>query len=266
MAKRTRLSARGKSTSTGRPARPRKTAPKAIAQISRSANVPKAKRIVFAPEALAHAGRRYQQTDASLEDIAVDLGVVRNTVRDLARREGWVRYVPPPRGLAPAVLNAQARGLEAEVFDAFMPVTPVVLQKERQSTEVAWQGEDKTNLNIAANEPMPEADTVARLYRAVREELAAVETLRAQLKRAPKSPHDAERTARTLSSLTETLQKLQRLQCAAPQSGSHDDDMPADIDEFRTELARRIEAFVASRSDPGDNGGSIAAPVDAAAG
>src|SRR5262245_17838606 len=159
MAKRTRLSARGKSTSTGRPARPRKTAPKAIAQISRSANVPKAKRIVFAPEALAHARRRYQQTDASLEDIAVDLGVVRNTVRDLARREGWVRYMPPPRGLAPAVLNAQESGLEAQIFGAFMPVTPVVPEKERQSTNVAQQGED-TNPNICANAPMPPvADT-----------------------------------------------------------------------------------------------------------
>jgi len=105
MAKRTRASARGKPTSTERPTRAQKPSPKVIAQ--RSENVPKAKRIVFAPEALAHARRRYEQTDVSLENIAVDLGVVRNTVRDLARREGWVRYMPPPRGLAPAVLNAQ---------------------------------------------------------------------------------------------------------------------------------------------------------------
>ncbi len=31
-----------------------------------------------------------------------------------------------------------------------------------------------------------------------------------------------------------------------------DYDMPADIDEFRNELARRIDAFVASRTDEGD--------------
>jgi hypothetical protein len=109
------------------------------------------------------------------------------------------------------------------------------------------------------------ADTIERLYRAVLEELAAVETLRAQLKREPQSPQDAERTARTLSSLTETLQKLQRLQCAFPQSGSYDDDLPADIDEFRRELARRIETFVTSRADPGDGGGFSAPSLDAAA-
>ena len=114
---------------------------------------------------------------------------------------------------------------------------------------------------------MPElTDTVARLYRAVLEELAAVEALRAQLRREPQSRHGAERTARTLSSLTETLQKLQRLQCAVPQPGSHDDDVPADIDEFRTELARRIETFVASRSDPGTGAGPVAASLDPAAG
>jgi hypothetical protein len=86
------------------------------------------------------------------------------------------------------------------------------------------------------------------------EELAAVEALRTQLKQKPQSRLDAERIARTLSSLTETLQKLQRLECTVPQTGSYDDDMPADIDEFRRELARRIDAFVASRAEPGDGG------------
>jgi len=86
-------------------------------------------------------------------------------------------------------------------------------------------------------------DTVERLYRAVLAELA-VENLRAQLKREPQGTQDAERTVRTLSSLTETLQKLQRLKSAVPNTGSQDDDLPADIDEFCKELARRIEAFV----------------------
>ena len=78
-------------------------------------------------------------------------------------------------------------------------------------------------------------DTVERLYRAVRDELTAVESLRARLKSEPQD-QDAERTARTLSSLTETLQKLQRLKCAVPNTGSQDDDLPADIDEFLVSL------------------------------
>ena len=99
----------------------------------------------------------------------------------------------------------------------------------------------------------PLSDTIERLYRAVRDELATVEAMRAQRGKLPERPVDAVRTAQTLSSLAETLQKLQRLRCALSPSGSAgDDDMPEDIDAFRFELARRIEAFVASRTGTGD--------------
>jgi hypothetical protein len=96
----------------------------------------------------------------------------------------------------------------------------------------------------------------------VLDELATVEAMHAQRGKLPERPVDAVRTAQTLSSLTETLQKLQRLRCALPPSGStDDDDMPADIDEFRNELARRIEAFLESRPDEDDAGGDAARPV-----
>lgn len=112
--------------------------------------------------------------------------------------------------------------------------------------------------------PLP-SDTIMRLHRAVLEELAVVEAMRAQLKREPQNPGDAERTARTLSNLTETLHKLQRLECTLPETErKDDDDMPADIDEFRNELARRIRAFVESRAERGDCDGTGAprlAPV-----
>jgi hypothetical protein len=88
------------------------------------------------------------------------------------------------------------------------------------------------------------------LHRAVLTELEAVKRMRAALDLTPQSPLDAARTARTLSSLTETLHKLQRLACAMPQAGHDNDDFPADPDEFRNELARRIDAFVASRTEP----------------
>ena len=68
-------------------------------------------------------------------------------------------------------------------------------------------------------------------------ELTVVKSLRERLKNEPQGRVAAERTARTLSTLTDTLQKLQHLQCAIPASGS-DYDMPADIDEFRRDLAR----------------------------
>ena len=106
----------------------------------------------------------------------------------------------------------------------------------------------------------PPGNTILRLRRAVLEELRAVEAMRAKLKR---NPADAERTARTLSSLTETLQKLQRLQCTLPETElKDDDDMPADIDEFRNELARRINAFVDSRTGGDDVEGTAVPPLD----
>jgi hypothetical protein len=106
----------------------------------------------------------------------------------------------------------------------------------------------------------PPSNTILRLRRAVLEELRAVEAMRAKLKR---NPADAERTARTLSSLTETLQKLQRLQCTLPETElKDDDDMPADIDEFRNELARRIKAFVDSRTGGDDVEGTAVPPLD----
>jgi phage terminase large subunit-like protein len=208
--------------------------------ISNIANANRARRVVFTREALAHARHQYEHTPLSLARIAVDLGIHKKTFRNLARSQAWVRYVRPPRGLLPAVqLNARASELEAQAFDASIPATPF-----SENADAVRRGEG-TGPNSASPVLPQLADTVDRLYRAVMDELVAVETLRAQVKREPKSPQDAERTARTLSSLTETLQKLQRLQCAAPQSGPHDDDIPADIDEFRTALARRIEAFEA---------------------
>jgi hypothetical protein len=59
-----------------------------------------------------------------------------------------------------------------------------------------------------------------------------------------------ERAARTLTALTRTLRELNELLSEQPQTGRLCDcDVPEDIDEFRNELARRIEAFVASQPD-----------------
>ena len=53
-----------------------------------------------------------------------------------------------------------------------------------------------------------ESDLVARLRRAVLNELTVVESLRERLKNEPQGRVAAERTARTLSTLTDTVQKL----------------------------------------------------------
>jgi hypothetical protein len=73
-----------------------------------------------------------------------------------------------------------------------------------------------------------------------------------------------EQAGRALASLTRTLRELNGLLAQHQLSAADgwDDDMPEDIDEFRLELARRIEAFVQSRMGEEDAG---AAPADAGA-
>jgi len=103
------------------------------------------------------------------------------------------------------------------------------------------------------------ADQVQQqLRQAIERELAAIDTILAELGAGEGPSPAAERTARTLASLTRTLKEVNRLHDAAANTGiakaaadNDDDDMPRDIDEFRRELTRRIDAFVASRTDAG---------------
>ena len=98
-------------------------------------------------------------------------------------------------------------------------------------------------------EPLPAA--LDRIERLVEKELASEEAARAQLGRAARSRVDAEKTGRTLANLTQTLRVVQELRNGhAGPPDPYDDDMPQDIDAFRIDLARRIDAFVASRIDP----------------
>lgn len=204
-------------------------------------------RRVYTPELLAYMRQRFEQTEDTVVDIAADLGIHANTVRNIARREGWVRFVRPPQDL-PSAMKLLA---EAEAMDRHLE-----LQDDGQGDGPALAAP----VNGEGAIP-PLADTVARLHRVVLDELAALETLRAQLKRAPRGFAG---TARTLSILTETLQKLQRLQPDPANPGPEDADLPTDIDEFRDELAHRINIFVMQRTDAGNGGRAVTASMDAA--
>lgn len=213
--------------------------------LPRSLARPHGNRLVFSPELLADGKRRYETTAETLDSIALDFSSNRSTLRNVAKHEGWERYVPPPRELPPAArLLAQVDAIG----------------------EAASERGEAGNIGESQPPDAPEdvAVTADRLHRALLVELSTVEALRARMKTEPQSPLDAERTARTLSSLTATLQKLQRLHAATPGSNDHDScyaDAPADLDAFRDELARRIRAFVASRAgtrDAGENSGPAA--------
>lgn len=228
MAKRTRASARQ--------SKPRKSISTKVrkSNAERTKKAVEARRCKFSPELEARGRYLFEETEAAMADIAFELGIHKETVPVVAKRRGWKRYVPPPRDVLPA--------------------TRILVETEslERQREIARSGPEVERAQPDGASGESESDVVARLRRAVLNELTAIESLRDRLKNEPQSRVAAERTARTLSTLTDTLQKLQRLQYAVPASGSLY-DIPADIDEFRNELARRIEAFVASRTDEGDD-------------
>jgi hypothetical protein len=81
--------------------------------------------------------------------------------------------------------------------------------------------------------------------------LPAIEATIAKLAAGPQAPREMEQTARALGTMMRALRELNALLSQHPlgaASTDDDDDMPEDIDAFRNELARRIDAFVASRS------------------
>jgi hypothetical protein len=226
MAKQTRAPTRRRSTATAKSKR--------VAKPKGAAKVPVQR--TYTPELLANGRYRYEQTAEQVATIAADFGIHPGSLRRLAQRLGWVRYNMAPRALpAAARLMAEAARIET-------------LSRPPDGEMPAAATDDIAGFDVTV---------IARLERQVMEELATVEAMRAQLKGLPRRPRDAETTARTLTALTDTLQKLQRLRCAVPQTGpNHDDisDMPADLDEYRLELTRRIRQFLASRSAGRDGG------------
>jgi hypothetical protein len=254
----------------------------------------------YTPEFVAGVRHDYENTDNSLARIAVDRGISERTINRWRDRDGWarrserVRDVPPAmRALqeATALLSAPppAAAAAAAAAKGYSSARP------REGGELGAAGGEsilgapgsppsrgRAELETVRFQPTEicsgagtgEADAapasaassaIARIERLVEKELAAEEAVRAQLGPLSRAPADAERSARTLATLTQTLQVLARLRCGLPPDGGadDDDDMPRDIDEFRRDLARRIDAFVASRTEPRHaHGDSGPAPVD----
>jgi hypothetical protein len=236
----------------------------------------------YTAELTENVRRRYEGTPEPVIHMAADLGIHPSSVHRLARSRGWVRRNQlPARDLSPALrLLEQAKALAAgcgaaadEAVDASCERAPTPPSPEQArppaAPPVAISQSESPQTAEAAPPALPSPSAIERLERAVLAELATIEAMRAAFGTLPQSPRDAERTVRTLGLLSQTLQQLQRMRVAAPSSPfgtDHDDDLPADIDAFRDELARRIDAFVASRTGAaGARGDAADDAVDAPA-
>ena len=86
---------------------------------------PSPTRTRMSPELQAHVRRLYEESDQPVCQIALDVGVNESVIRRMGPREGWVRYVAPPRDLPPvAKLLAQVEELEEAVKAASLLSLP----------------------------------------------------------------------------------------------------------------------------------------------
>lgn len=224
---------------------------------------PVSRTLRFSDEAIAHIRQRYEDSDDTVESIAADVGVSRFALERLAQRQGWrLRKHRPPRDLPQTLqmqLDAAATLLQARAADsgeavAALPPLAQAVECEAEASVVT----DTAATETAAPEPADPAAAAApeaalslarRLERAVETQLRKVENLREDTTLGGHRAVEAERIARTLAALTQTLFKVRQLRDPERALSAADDEMPADADGFRLELARRIETFVGGGTD-----------------
>jgi transposase-like protein len=230
---------------------------------------PSPMRTRMTPELQAHVKRLYETTDQPVCQIALDVGVNESVIRRMGPREGWVRFVAPPCDLPPVTtLLAEVEELEKAVLaqpptdsrcsaSAFLSGSTAAEGRLCPSPPLATlAGGGEQEGTAASNE------NIERFIQVVMAHLDEFEAVRRAGKLIARQHLP---TARAISILTEAFNKLQRLRAAQP-GQNHDDiaDMPADLDEYRLELTRRIREFLRSRVAGRDGGGAAAPAVEGA--
>jgi hypothetical protein len=234
-------------------------------------------------EAWAQIRYDYEHTERPIEAICAQHGISSGTLRDRMRRWGWTRRRPPIPRQGPPPLPAPHIAVAAPPLPA-VPAAGTAAPSPAAAPQSETGIETPAPCLTAASPPaagegagaLDNGALVPRLESAVARVLPAIEATLAKLAVGPTPTRDMEQAARALSSLTRTLRELNSLlaqrqpPAAADGDGSgggggDDDDMPEDIDAFRFELARRIDAFVASRTGETPEGepGSGAEPQGA---
>ena len=235
---------------------------------------PSPRRTRLSAELQAHARRLFEQTEQPATHIALDCGVDESVLRRMAKREGWVRYVVPPRGLPPvAKLLADVEALEKTVRDGRHPEVLAEGEPRRMDARaVALRGSAPARLAPQGDGEDAERDLQQDITRCIAVVMAHIDAFEDTRRNGRLVPKQHLANARAISVLTEAFNKLQRLRADLSGSINNDpndantfSDTPADPDAFRDELARRIRAFVASRTGTRDADGDPGpAVVDAA--
>lgn len=145
-----------------------------------------------------------------------------------------------------------ATGLTAHDLDFALRGGPNVAADERMFAPIARN-------RVVRRKPRPKpqssarAALVAKLWKSAERRVADIGR---RLRKAGLEPAERERDARTLAVMVKTLRDLAALDDRkAPAHERRDDEVDGrDIDEFRRELARRIDALVAEQQGEADRG------------
>lgn len=253
--------------SAKKPAAPRAARKKRTGGPARG--TPSPVRTRMTPELQAHVKRLYETSAQPICQIALDVGINESVIRRMGPREGWVRFVAPPLDLPPlATLLAEVEELEQDRHPEVRAQSASLEGCTARASAAVAPGcpGDPPSFEGGLRPPPQDDgeatrdDQIARFIRIVMAHLDEFEAVRRDGKLLPK--HHLQ-TARALSILTEAFNRLQRLR-AASNGSTYDDlaDMPADLDAFRLDLARQIDAFIASRTNAGDAGEPVPPRVD----
>jgi hypothetical protein len=217
------------------------------------------------PEELTVIRHKYEHTDQPMEEIARDHRMGSRTLHTWARRWNWTpRRAPmpaegppstPPPPPPPQFASGASPLLPAPQGLLLVPAQSgaSVMNDAADSAPLAPQIDAALLTPIDADNAMPapaaelgrdpDTPTELRLQNAVAGVLAAIEAIVAKIGAARVG--ESERLARALAALTRTLREFNTLQGQYEEPAI--DDSPADIDEFRRALARKIDALVAGQ-------------------
>jgi len=93
--------------------------------------------------------------------------------------------------------------------------------------------------------PAPLPALLKRVSNAIERELTQIEIIICGTHVHPRHRTEAERRARTLASLARTLREVMLLRDREEKNREDDDTVPRDLDEFRRQLAQRLDELVA---------------------
>ena len=186
------------------------------------------RKMEMAPALVAEGRRLYEHTVMPVRDIALKLGISNTTLQNRIDEWGWKRRDYHSE------LMRKLRAAEVAASEARAPAP------EPTTTE--------PSASVAPAAPANRIAIAARITTVVEREMDAIERVLEVI--GPANPIEAERSARSLASISRALREIAAFNQSdevTPPDDADDDPVPRDIDEFRSELARRINEFVEAR-------------------